>query len=126
MNIRRRLFTRREKQRQTAIAKALEEKSGLPKEFVHEYLSSRGWRYIDSVWCGDCDDWGDENIEHPIKFLWKHILKGCKPCFTSIHNWRRSVGRDTGIFEDCYAYYIHSWNKERNCFDCEVDEMECM
>ena len=114
--------TIREKKRRAAIRQALaENRQKMPKEFVGEYLSSRGWRWVDSATCYTC--FKDADVKHVIKFLWSHISQGHEVQFTSCHTWQRQIGRDTGEFEYWYAWYIHAWDKEHNCFQRELDEM---
>jgi len=111
------------RRRREEIKKAIEEKrEKVPRAFLHEYLSSKGWRESNVAICYDCNE---ETEVHPVKFLWRHVLKGCKPCFDSSHTWTRQVGRygkEEGNVEEWFGWYFHSWDPESGGFVREVQD----
>ena len=85
----------------------------IPKEFVTKFLKARGWKWLHTVMC-DCTLECVEGLDHPIKWLYKHVAMGHAPSFDCCHCWNRQVGRDTGEIEEWYRWFTFTWSKEKN------------
>lgn len=91
-------------------------KERIPLDFVRKFLSAKGYKMLHEVWCFDCPGLlGEVFPEHPMKWLWEHILMGHEPSFDCCHSWDRGIGRYsyTGEKEEWYRWFTFTWSKEK-------------
>jgi hypothetical protein len=81
----------------------------IPKSFIREFLRLKGWKALGILDCHDCGIYAsDEEMKHPIKWLWEHASKGHAVGFSACSSWDRQIGR-SGWCEEWWKYWQYRW-----------------
>ncbi len=104
----------------------------IPRDFVRKFLKVKGWKWLHEVGC-DCKLDSIET-DHPIKWLYEHVVMGHEPYFDCCHCWNQGIGNVyyTGEVEEWYRWFTFQWSKEKgdwivaDCYQgCEGYEDPC-